>query len=624
MTPPSTYTFQPPSPAFKEAQRNLLLATLALRNCHLPEDIAVTDDREGLLLLDHHLATQLLVASDESELNQDVSASGSRIGIAVSTHLTVYAADTTIVVSRNTRNPRHKERAEPEGGILPRVVRITNKGNGEAILRSWGHEQNPTFLEQIQDTVDILSYIATLDSPSTRRTLDQMINRWILLVVFRAFRKIASRILKGGILWNYHPIEVIQEWCTAGNPSALSFLPLTVDLGNRKALQNRLAAESIPRDVEHPSKFIANAGNVRVWIKIFVEVFRKIEALLVTGERVQALSPNKCIELAKAMELFAILLKTSIISMFLTDISFMTFFNGVQSRLRRSSPGAIPLPSVNTNHSASEPSDANDHIPNPSSSNDMQEEARRTNEITRYFNTICAWYHSVGFLSAKITAVKQPVVVTVLCAARASIRVTEDNLSEFRDMVLDRVQQDGRDDARDALYKVPSLKPGTHYMPVHAESVLMGFMRATSGEAQSDRSVSLSWGAVVRETCLNRHWKVRSPIGVSKKCCWCCWQLSQYFQNQGHRFVLGSTHGIVFQWPAPSVGVPVEAVQEMLRTLLQRIAELVSQPGGARQSATAQSSPRATTMDEEERDWEDTDLQTTVLLLSSGGGGSFD
>ena len=71
------------------------------------------------------------------------------------------------------------------------------------------------------------------------------------------------------------------------------------------------------------------------------------------------------------------------------------------------------------------------------------------------------------------------------------------------------------------------------------------------------------------------------PIGVSKKCCFCCTMLRQLLEEwceqerlDHPRFTLPGTHGVVYPWVSPP-GVPVEVLRKLRAELLALLFDVV-------------------------------------------------
>jgi len=60
-----------------------------------------------------------------------------------------------------------------------------------------------------------------------------------------------------------------------------------------------------------------------------------------------------------------------------------------------------------------------------------------------------------------------------------------------------------------------------------------------------------------------------SVIGVGKKCCWCCSRLAEELQvaHPTVSFEIPASHGLIFQWALPTIGVSVDVAKAMEKAL---------------------------------------------------------
>jgi len=56
-----------------------------------------------------------------------------------------------------------------------------------------------------------------------------------------------------------------------------------------------------------------------------------------------------------------------------------------------------------------------------------------------------------------------------------------------------------------------------------------------------------------------------STIGVGKKCCWCCSRLAKLLPNVS--FEIAASHGLMFQWALPTIGISMGVAEAMERAL---------------------------------------------------------
>ena len=61
-----------------------------------------------------------------------------------------------------------------------------------------------------------------------------------------------------------------------------------------------------------------------------------------------------------------------------------------------------------------------------------------------------------------------------------------------------------------------------------------------------------------------------NKIGVAKKCCWLCQQLSEVMRKNGQAFHLPGTSGLIFSW-APPTGLDITILQQVEDRLKERL-----------------------------------------------------
>ena len=62
-------------------------------------------------------------------------------------------------------------------------------------------------------------------------------------------------------------------------------------------------------------------------------------------------------------------------------------------------------------------------------------------------------------------------------------------------------------------------------------------------------------------------------IAVSRKCCWCCDWLGKNLETE---FTLPGTHGIMYPWDPPKVGIGISVLQKLEAELWQELYQAVS------------------------------------------------
>ncbi|KAJ6618820.1 hypothetical protein B0H10DRAFT_2217314 [Mycena sp. CBHHK59/15] len=129
-----------------------------------------------------------------------------------------------------------------------------------------------------------------------------------------------------------------------------------------------------------------------------------------------------------------------------------------------------------------------------------------------------------------------------------------------------------------SLFKFPrSGVAGT----LHAEAGMMGLACDSSALVDEQHRV------------LFPSFPAQLPIGVGKKCCWCCWMLGEFLKNdRGREFILPGTHGIIFPWIPPKHGIPVDVLDRLEKLLVLKLEEAITTHTVS--SSSRQSSPSST------------------------------
>ncbi|KAL4073362.1 hypothetical protein V8B97DRAFT_230318 [Scleroderma yunnanense] len=119
------------------------------------------------------------------------------------------------------------------------------------------------------------------------------------------------------------------------------------------------------------------------------------------------------------------------------------------------------------------------------------------------------------------------------------------------------------------------------YKTVHAEATLMGLV---SYLASSD-DARVNYGEPIPKDSLQILRDVIDPdateigIAVGKDCCWCCNRLAYHLSaHLKKNFKLPGTHGVVYGWKPPSVGIPVSVLKLLEDDLWVELVEALHVP----------------------------------------------
>ncbi|RPD55784.1 hypothetical protein L226DRAFT_577001 [Lentinus tigrinus ALCF2SS1-7] len=120
--------------------------------------------------------------------------------------------------------------------------------------------------------------------------------------------------------------------------------------------------------------------------------------------------------------------------------------------------------------------------------------------------------------------------------------------------------------------RAKSIIATTGHIRVHAEA---GLMALANGEPSlwNDNRVPKDVHHILMNDPL--------PIGVSKKCCFMCYQLSTALMggNAGKRFELPGTHGRIFPWDPPPFGDIEPVLEELAKALVDQVLQHAQEQG---------------------------------------------
>ncbi|KAG2014310.1 hypothetical protein CC2G_011138 [Coprinopsis cinerea AmutBmut pab1-1] len=111
---------------------------------------------------------------------------------------------------------------------------------------------------------------------------------------------------------------------------------------------------------------------------------------------------------------------------------------------------------------------------------------------------------------------------------------------------------------------------------LHAETILMAVAKYQA-QAHGER---ITYGADIDDESLKNLCALlpgsEAPcaIGVGKKCCYCCWQLGERIGG----VKLPGTHGILFPWTPPPIGVDIAQLRDLEQHLWKNLGDLCTRP----------------------------------------------
>ncbi|KAF8414845.1 hypothetical protein L210DRAFT_852298 [Boletus edulis BED1] len=197
-------------------------------------------------------------------------------------------------------------------------------------------------------------------------------------------------------------------------------------------------------------------------------------------------------------------------------------------------------------------------------------------QVYRYLRTIVAWHTAVRSLTedAAIAQVLRNLQIGLVEVPPSSStvltlpQVSEALLARFPDM-----RKFGEDDLLTTLTTRYSNKfTGC----VHAEAALMGLVNyygAQLTRTGQGAETEIENAQQLRDLIQPVAEAGNAVIAVSKKCCWCCDWLGGHLDAQ---FQLPGTHGLMFPWDPPVVGVDVSVLKTLEAKLWEELHRVVS------------------------------------------------
>jgi hypothetical protein len=166
-------------------------------------------------------------------------------------------------------------------------------------------------------------------------------------------------------------------------------------------------------------------------------------------------------------------------------------------------------------------------------------------------------------------------------------------------------------------------KSGEFRGKAHCEASLMGAIVQYNGQANTERSMQntelpgifhvscqMSYTAYCQSPLFSKSTSNKPrAIGVATKCCWCCNMLATLLNSTGIRFSLPGSHGRIFPWALPSIGISYKVAcsleNELRKQLSLAIQKRVDKLRNIPESQTSNSAASDQVVDVLESNWEE-------------------
>ncbi|TFK81516.1 hypothetical protein K466DRAFT_667066 [Polyporus arcularius HHB13444] len=203
--------------------------------------------------------------------------------------------------------------------------------------------------------------------------------------------------------------------------------------------------------------------------------------------------------------------------------------------------------------------------------------------MVRYLRTLCIPYAAARYnvLYGERMPSRNIRFEAYMLSSKPSIpSVTVDTVHEFAHRFFKRFafpQVDSEDLTSVFKTLAKPLARGPLDVAEHAEATLMAFAYSSRCEGGTVHGTVPGPGTL--STVLSMFQAPRVPVGVSKKCCFCCYTLAALLKKHARLdFVLQGTHSVIYPWVPPDgipVGVLIDLRLALVRVLYDTIAEAV-------------------------------------------------
>ncbi|EIM84602.1 uncharacterized protein STEHIDRAFT_159267 [Stereum hirsutum FP-91666 SS1] len=435
--------------------------------------------------------------------------------------------------------------------------------SGKEFLKRWSEPELEYAL------LNTFSLIRTKYIEATEARIDH--TNCYLYIINHAFRKIAARILKGGQIWEKHPMDTLAGYGVSDLCERLS-LPKAIEASDIIHGWLRDHYNVLPLDQGTPAAssryatYLVTADTVGQWIKALTNTFASLRGVFVTDEnciKEPAENERRCVEGLKHLLIFQALLRCHILDFLLSDGTLaakmgMKPFGQVKAAdLGRFGPGGEAT------------NEDEDHV----FADDLMSATSR-NPIIHYLNSIVAWPAAVECLQVVGKSIPLPIRAHIITVPHSVASTTDGLATEFKARILKDTRLRHLDQALLSTALDDRLRNRSEESTIHAEAVMMTLSRSFSWtDVSKESQMQLGIDENGRNKLLDMFQAEQTPIAVSKRCCWCCWQLYQYYQPAYLRhppgvcpppkLLLFGTHSTIHQWSPPHFGVPIDFLRKL-------------------------------------------------------------
>ncbi|TFK82797.1 hypothetical protein K466DRAFT_603381 [Polyporus arcularius HHB13444] len=463
------------------------------------------------------------------------------------------------------------------------------------------------FEVHLRDTMSIISYLLHYRMESRHLSQGVLVSYLFEFVVLRCYRKLFARLASGITLWTKHPLELLNEHYEKTLPAPGQDASRPIKMPQAYKYKSLLSAHGIIVTANESGPFnVAFSSSVApVWAKLLHTCYttmcdtlshEQIVPVKQTGKKAtveelkrvarRPITAGECRNLEAAIALLNDALSGGIVARLFSPplVDKLNAYYVASMQVKTNSRLARGIYEARTG----EGSEVEYHY----DADDLQANGEDTlRHIVRHLEALAtplrAAYsivHSCFDAPPDITSLKAYRVVT----PDSHATFTADYFERFREELASRWGEQRElvlkalDSSKDALVRLGAPS-------VHGEAALINILSA--GDLQ-EHMVNVCGEPTPIASLLSSG---SMPVGVSKRCCFCCWLLAELLKP-GSRgiaaqsaFVLRGTHGTIFPWQPPP-GVPRAVLEAMRKELLTIFNRAFNQALGVRPQS-AQTSP---------------------------------
>ncbi|EJF56064.1 hypothetical protein DICSQDRAFT_150620 [Dichomitus squalens LYAD-421 SS1] len=399
-----------------------------------------------------------------------------------------------------------------------KVIAVTGRIDCEGITAALCH---------VHDIITALNYFVHSSPASLAEKTNQEGHQTALFFFFIAKRcclKLHARIANGQRMWSAHPTYLIRAWYVSHHSQSVIGLPAVLEQILEKHHQlspardhHGLSGDRIP--------YTIGPEDVLLWAGMLNGVFD----ILITDELALDLRKKYMDAVGK---------------------SHRPMLNSLFTSLGTSREGVV---SEDIGTAAADTAAVED-----------------PDHVIRYLKTLVIPLAAAQFLvhyCHKLSPLSPGLEAFMVYATSSTPTITQGHIQDFKNRFLQRFlfSEEDKEEIDQALSSLRFRYNGS----LHAESIIMALACSVRESAKAEDAAlqqQLSDIRPVFEVSL-------IPIGVSKKCCFCCDLLASLLTSSGEHernltFLLQGTHSAIFPWIPPD-GVPFKVLKEIRIQLLR-------------------------------------------------------